>query len=157
MDLKILVLCFLMGTVTGLRTMTGLAVIGWWAHLGWIDLKESRPAFIGSTIAVALLTLGALGEYIGDKLPRTPNRTSPGPLLARMIAGAICGALLCIASDQSWHVGLAVGSAGALAGSFAGFYARTALVRAMRTADIFVAVPEDLLAIGLAVLVMALL
>jgi hypothetical protein len=31
------------------------------------------------------------------------------------------------------------------------------LVRGMRAADIFVAVPEDLLAIGLAVLVMALL
>ncbi|HEX4485836.1 MAG TPA: DUF4126 family protein [Terriglobales bacterium] len=155
MDPKILALCILMGAVTGLRTMTGLAVISWWAHLGWIDLKDSRPALIGSTVAVVLLTLGALGEYVGDKLPRTPNRTAPGPLLARLIAGGICGALLCIASDQSWHFGLAFGAVGAIIGSFAGYYARTTLVRAMRSADIFVAIPEDLLAIGLAVLVMA--
>jgi len=34
----------------------------------------------------------ALGELVADKLPNIPNRTDPGPLLGRAIAGAIVGA-----------------------------------------------------------------
>ena len=97
------------------------------------------------------LTAGAIGEFIADKLPRTGKRTAAGPLVARMISGALCGAGLCVASDQSWSFGAALGVVGAIIGSFAGYTARTGLVRKLAVADMSIAIPEDLLAIGLAV------
>ena len=79
MDFKIVLsMPALLGVVTGLRTMTGLAVIGFTAYFGWIDLKESPRRFSSSPLAVILLLLGALGEYIADKLPRTGKRIAPG-------------------------------------------------------------------------------
>ena len=152
MNPHIAILALLIGIVTGLRTMTGLAVISWAAHTEGINLKDSPLAFLGSLAAVILLTAGATGEFIADKLPRTGKRTAVGPLLARMIAGGACGAALCFADDQSWAFGAALGVMGAIVGSFGGYFARTGLVRELGAADIFVALPEDLLAIGLAVL-----
>lgn len=146
-------LSVLIGFVAGLRTMTAPAVVSWAAHLGWISLRNSRLAFLSSLAALSLLTAGAIGEFIADKLPRTGNRTAPGPLIARMISGGLCGAALCIDSDQSWIFGAALGAIGSLLGSFAGYYARTGLVRRSGVSDILIALPEDLVAIGLALLI----
>jgi uncharacterized membrane protein len=154
MEFKILLLCLLIGVATGLRTMTGLAVLSWTAHLGWINLKESPLAFLGFLSAAVFLTVGALGEFIADKLPRTGTRTAPAPLLARMTAGGFCGAAVCFASGQPWEIGVALGVLGAIVGTFGGYFARTGLVRKLGAADILIALPEDLLAIGLAVVVL---
>jgi uncharacterized membrane protein len=153
MDFRILLLCLLIGLVTGLRTMTGLAVVGWTTHLGWINLQESPLAFLGSLAAVVILTVGALGEFIADKLPRTGMRTAAAPLIARMTSGGFCGAAVCFASGQPWAIGVALGGLGAVVGTFGGYYARTGLVRRLGATDIFIALPEDILAIGLAVVV----
>jgi uncharacterized membrane protein len=153
MDFKFLLLALLIGFASGLRTMTGLAVLSWTIHLGWLDLDHTRAARLGSLVGVILLTVGAIGEFIGDKLPRTGSRTAVGPLIARMLAGAFCGAVVGVASAQSWQFGAAFGAGGAILGAFSGYYARTGLVRALQTPDVFVAAPEDFLAIGLAVLV----
>jgi uncharacterized membrane protein len=152
MNPPIAILAVLIGIATGLRTMTGLAVISWTAHVGWINLNNSPLAFLGSLAAVILLTAGAIGELIADKLPRTGKRTAVGPLIARMISGGLCGAALCFASDQSWAFGAALGVVGAIIGSFGGYFARTGLVRKLAVADISIAIPEDLLAIGVAAL-----
>jgi uncharacterized membrane protein len=63
------------GIVAGLRAMTAPAAISWAAHLGWLHLQGSRLSFMGSAIAVAIFTLGAIGELINDQLPKTPPRT----------------------------------------------------------------------------------
>jgi uncharacterized membrane protein len=151
MSSQVVILALLLGIASGLRTMTGLAVISWAAHIGWIHLRNSRLAFLDSLAAVVFLTAGAIGEFIADKLPRTGKRTAVGPLVARMISGGLCGAGLCVASDQSWSFGAALGVVGAIIGSFAGYTARTGLVRKLAVADMSIAIPEDLLAIGLAV------
>jgi len=62
------------GFITGLRSMTGPAVIAWAVYLGWLH-PAGALAFVGHTWAVALFTLLAIGELIADKLPTTPNRT----------------------------------------------------------------------------------
>ena len=46
-----------------------------------------------------------------------------------------------------------MGAIGSLAGAFGGYYARTRLVRALRVPDFAIAIPEDLVAVGLALLV----
>jgi uncharacterized membrane protein len=133
--------------------MTGIAVITWAAHLGWISLENSSLKFLASAGAVAFFTLGALGEYVADKLPRTGKRTAPGPLIARIVAGGLCGSAIALAAESTGSIGAALGSVGAVIGSFGGYYSRTGLVRKFGVADIFVALPEDLVAISVAFLV----
>jgi uncharacterized membrane protein len=47
-------------------------------------------------------------------------------------------------------VGAVLGGIGGVIGAFGGYQARTRLVRALNVKDIFIAIPEDLVAIGLA-------
>ena len=82
------------GIVAGLRSLLAPAVVAWAAHFGWLNLHGSPLAFMGSTIAVAVFSLFAIGELVGDKLPKTPKRTALGPLLARILTGGLCGASL---------------------------------------------------------------
>src|SRR5690242_159982 len=89
------------GFVAGLRSLTAPAAVSWAAHLGQLHLQGSPLAFLGSTAAVAILTLLAILEYVGDLLPKTPNRTSPGPLAARVVMGGLSAACLCVSAGQS--------------------------------------------------------
>jgi uncharacterized membrane protein len=73
-------------------------------------------------------------------------------LIVRLLLGAACGAALCFAADQPWPAGATAGAVGAALGCFGGYFARVNLVRKLGSADIYVALPEDLLAIGLSVL-----
>jgi uncharacterized membrane protein len=49
-------------------------------------------------------------------------------------------------------VGALLGAIGAVIGTFAGYQARVGLVRSLGVPDYAIAIPEDLVAIGLAVL-----
>jgi uncharacterized membrane protein len=137
------------GVVAGLRTMTAPAVVAWAAHLGWIDLSASRLAFMSSIWAVAILTLGALVEYVVDQLPSTPARTTAGPLTARVVMGLLTGACLGVAVGAVVWIGALIGAIGAIAGAFGGYQARVRLVRGLHVPDAAIAIPEDLFAIGL--------
>jgi uncharacterized membrane protein len=144
----VFLLAFGIGVVTGLRSMTGPALVCWAAHLGWRNLEESRLALMGSTGATYAFSAFAIGELIADKLPFIPNRTSPGPLFGRVVLGALCGATLCAASSDSVAVGAILGGVGGLAGAFGGYQARAGLVAKLHCPDWVVAVLEDVLAVG---------
>ena len=88
------------GFAAGLRALTPPAVVAWAAHLGWLNLNNSPLAFMGSTIAVIIFSLLAVFELIGDVRPRTPKRTAPMPLLARILMGGLCGACICAAIEK---------------------------------------------------------
>jgi uncharacterized membrane protein len=136
--------------VAGLRSLTAPAVTAWAAHLGWVNLDGTPFRFMGSTSAVAILSLLAIAELIGDKLPKTPRRTAVVPLLVRMLTGGLCGACLLGAANQSAAFGAVLGAIGAVIGTFGGYEIRKRLVTQFGIPDIFVAIPEDLVAIGLA-------
>src|ERR1700690_1542003 len=144
----VFLLAFGIGMVTGLRSMTGPAVVCWAAHLGWLNLEGSRLAFMESTAATYGFSVLALGELVADKLPFIPNRTSPGPLFGRMVLGALSGAAICIAADQSTVAGAILGAAGGVIGAFAGYRARTGLVKKSGLPDWVIALAEDLVAVG---------
>jgi uncharacterized membrane protein len=152
MNTSILLSVLGIGTVAGLRAMTAPAVVAWAAHLGWLNLTGSYFAFMGSKWAVAIFTLAALGEFVNDQLPKTPARTTIGPLTARIVMGALTGACLAVAGGASLIVGALLGAIGAVIGTFAGYQARVGLVRSLGVPDYAIAIPEDLVAIGLAVL-----
>ena len=145
----VLVLTFGIGLVSGLRSFTGPAAVAWAAHLGWINLSGSVLAFMGSKWALVIFTLLALIEYVTDQLPSTPARTVPMQLGARLLMGILAGACLAVAGGASPWVGAICAALGVLAGTFGGYRARVGLVSSLKVPDIAVAVPEDLIAIGL--------
>jgi uncharacterized membrane protein len=149
MHSNVLLLAFGIGVVAGLRSMTAPAVTAWAAHLTRLHLQGTALAFMGSPWAVGIFTLGALGEFVADQLPSTPARTKPGPLLARIVMGGLCGACVSVSGEGSPWVGALAGAIGAIVGAFAGYRARVGLVSALKAPDAAIAIPEDLVAIGL--------
>jgi len=143
------------GFVAGLRSLTPPAAVSWAARLGWLNLHGSPLAFMGSAVAVAIFSLLAALEYVADLLPRTPNRTKPGPLVARIFTGALSGVCLAVSAGDSSTVAAMLGGIGAVVGTFAGYQARMRLVRGLKVKDVFVAIPEDLIAVILAYLVVS--
>ena len=145
----VLALTFGIGLVSGLRAFTGLAAITWAAHLGWISFSGSPLAFMGSTWALVVFTLLAVVEYVTDQLPSTPARTVPMQLGARLLTGIFAGVCLAMAGGASPWIGGICAALGVLVGTYGGYRARTGLVKSLNVPDIAVAIPEDLIAIGL--------
>jgi uncharacterized membrane protein len=145
-----LVLAFLVGVVAGLRSMTPPAAVAWAAHAGRLTLRGSALAFLQSTVAVAAFTLLAIGELIVDKLPSTPARTKPAGLIARFVLGGMCGAAIAVSGSAHPLLGAVLGAAGGLVGAFAGYEARTRLVRALKVPAVAIALAEDAVAIAAA-------
>lgn len=143
------------GVVAGLRSLTAPAVVAWAAHIGWINLHGSPLAFMGSAWAVGICSLLALVELVADQLPGTPSRTAPVGLSARVVTGALSGSCLAIAGGAAVWLGALVGAIGGIAGAFGGYQARVGLVRMLRVPDFAIAVPEDLVAIGLGLLLVS--
>src|SRR3979490_2447240 len=99
---------------------------------------------MGSSGAVVVFTLGALGELVIDKLPSTPNRTRLLGLVGRSVLGGLSGAAVAVAGAQSIALGIVPG----VAGAFAGYEVRKRLVRALKVPDFVIALLEDAVAIG---------
>src|SRR5580693_7989205 len=141
-----LALAFAIGVIAGLRTFTAPAVVCWAAHLGWMNLHGSHLAFLGSIITVVIVTLLAIFELVNDKLPKTPNRTTPGPLGFRIVMSGLSGAALAIAGVQAVWPGAILAIVGALVGGFGGYEVRHQIVTQLKVKDIVVALTEDLIA-----------
>jgi uncharacterized membrane protein len=142
-----LVLAFLIGLFAGLRSLTAPAITAWAAYLGWLKLQGSL-ALIGSIFSVAIFTLLAVVELVADKLPKTPNRTSPPGLIARIIMGGLTGACIAASGGYGAIIGAVLGALGGIVGCFGGYQARTGLVKALGTRDTYVALIEDVIAIA---------
>lgn len=150
-----LLLAFSIGIVAGLRSLTAPAVVAWATYLGWINLSTTRLSFMGTGWAVGILTVLALIELVADQLPTTPARTSAFPLVARLVTGSFTGACIAAAGAALLWLGALAGATGAVLGAFAGYRARVGLVRGLHLPDLSIAIPEDLLAIGLGLLVVS--
>jgi uncharacterized membrane protein len=145
---------FLIGVVAGLRSMTAPAAVSWAARLGWLHLENTWAAFLGYAATPWILTLLAIGEWIADKLPKTPSRKTLVPFAGRIAAGALCGAAIGTPS-QSLAAGTIAGALGAVAGTLGGYEFRSRLVRATGGKDLRIALLEDAIAIGAALFMVA--
>ncbi len=119
-----------LGIVAGLRSMTPLALLAW--------SEENTPSAIKT-----VTTILATGELVGDKLPTTPSRLKPGPLIGRLVIGAIAGALLARRAHLSPAQGAVRGAIGALIGSVAGAIYRFFVPQATGLPDAVWALVED--------------
>jgi len=124
---------FALGAVCGMRTLLGPALV-------------AREA---SKNAQAVFGLLAVGEFVGDKMPRTPSRFQPLGLAGRTLSGAGVGYVLCRRAGRSPWLGLALGACAALLGAYGGYHARKALGEALHIPDALVAVGEDALAVSI--------
>ena len=142
-----ILLTVLIGFFAGLRSLTAPAATAWAIYLGWMKL-EVGLALMGSIPAVTILTLLAVVELVADKLPKTPSRTAPPGLIARIVTGGLTGACVAAAGGKGALLGSVIGVVGGVVGCFGGYKARTRLVKALGTPDIYVALLEDLVAIA---------
>jgi uncharacterized membrane protein len=145
----------LLGVLSGARSMTPLAALALYRGRrsldgAWQDwpVLRSRPGQIA-------LILAAAGELVGDKLPATPPRTKPLPLLGRTATGAIAGAALgTLSGPDGWRRGAVLGAVGGVVGSYAGRYLRAGGA-ATGLPDTVFAVIEDVATIACALAVVA--
>ena len=151
--MSIFVVAFLIGVVAGLRSLTAPAVVSWAARLGWIHLEGTPLAFLGYAATPWIVSALALAELVADQLPKTPSRKTPGPFVARIVTGALCGAALG-APAHATVGGAFAGALGAIAGTLGGYELRVRLARAAGR-DLPIALLEDAIAIGGALLIVS--
>jgi uncharacterized membrane protein len=151
---EVLILAFLIGVIAGLRALTPLAVVacaGFWHRF----LQGTPLSFMGRLPAAIVFTVLALLELYADQLPSTPSRLAPAGLITRVVTGGLSGACLAAAGAQSIAFGGALGAVGGVVGAFAGYYARTGVVNALKVRDLPIALLEDAIAIGGAIFVVS--
>jgi len=144
----------LLGVVTGLRTFTPMAVLCWFAYVGHLPVDGTWAFWTAKLPSAVVFTLLAVGECVGDKLPNIPNRTSPGPLAARLIFGGLIGAIVAAGLNGPGFEGGILGVGGAIVGAFGGFLIRRDLVQQRGGKDWQIALVEDAIAVVCAILAM---
>jgi len=140
----------LLGFVAGLRSQMPLFLLAVAARRGDFGHDMPRPlSFLRRRGALPALGGLTLIELVGDKLPATPSRLNPAPLVVRLLVGALSGAAIAHEAGVSAPVGGAVGAVAAGAGSVAGNRFRVFLPRLARLPHAAAAIAEDVGALGL--------
>lgn len=111
----------------GNRIMTSPALLSWEAVSGRVTFTRWPFTLLHRPWVMNLLCVSAMGEIVADKMPFTPARTEPGPLLVRVLSGAGVAAAQFSADGRSPWIGGTVGAAVAGAQTFAGYTVRMRL------------------------------
>ncbi len=148
-------LIFVLGFANGLRTLTPVAALCWGARLHWYSLAHTPFAFLAHPVSLVVFTVLAIGEWIGDKLPKTPSRVTAFPLVGRLVFGAGTGAALAALGGAALVLGGVLGGVGAVVGSYAGYLVRRALTVRAGLPDLPVALVEDVVAVGVSFFVVS--
>lgn len=144
----------LLGLVSGLRTQVPVAVLAVEARQGRFDPGVGRLARRFASPEGALgAVVAAAGELVADKLAVTPDRTAPGPLFGRLVAGATVGAAVHYDAGHPRPLGAALGLAGAGIGAFGGARLRDLLADRTGLPEPLLGAIEDLFAVALALAV----
>jgi uncharacterized membrane protein len=151
---EVLLLAFLIGVIAGLRALTAPAAVAW-AGFGRGILHHTPLSFMGRLPAALVFTVLAVLELVNDKRPSTPSRLAPPGLIARIVTGGLSGACLAAADSQSIAFGAVLGAVGGVVGAIVGYHARKKVVQALKTRDLPIALLEDAIAIGGAILIVS--
>lgn len=144
----------LLGVASGMRTFTPMAVLCWFAYAGQLPVDGTWAFWTANVFTAIGFTVLAAAELVGDKQPWMMDRTSTGPLLARVIFGGLVGGVVAAGMNGSEFEGMILGVGGALVGAFGGYLIRHEIVHRSGSKDWPVAVAEDLVTVGFAVLAM---
>jgi uncharacterized membrane protein len=137
-----------LGVVAGMRTQLPMALLAFAAREGAFASHAGPPlSLLRAPAALPVLATSALGELVVDKLPFTPSRLAPGPLLGRLACGGLAGAAVTHESKAPLFTGALLGAAGAGLGAFAGYHLRAALGRSTGISDPVWGAVEDVSAL----------
>ncbi|MDQ1451630.1 MAG: hypothetical protein QOK38_1496 [Acidobacteriaceae bacterium] len=147
-------LSVVIGGVSGLRSMTGIAIVTIaaqvrWPHLNWLHLGGTGLGFLAKPVSMCGFVVLGIGELIADKLPVIPSRIQPGPLAVRFVFGGLCASALAVAAGESWMVPALIGGMSAIVGSYVGYWLRRTIT-GHGVKDLPIALLEDATAILLA-------
>ena len=135
--------------------MAGPALVAEAAGSKRLHLKGTPLAWLGSGNSMKTSAILALGELVADKLPSTPSRLAPAPLVFRAISGAVCGYAVCgrnRTNQEKWGSAI-VGASAALAAAWAGYTYR----KNSKLPKFVAALAEDAVAMGAGAAVIALI
>lgn len=137
-----------LGFTAGLRSMSAPAAASWATRRNGVRWAGTPLAFLDREGTPVVLTALAIGELIADKLPFIPDRTAPPAFLARIVSGAMTGA---VCNPQSPASAAIVGAAAAACGTVAGSTLRKRLASAYGN-DLPAALTEDAIVLSLVAL-----
>lgn len=152
----VLAIAFALGVVSGMRSFLAIAVTAVTLWRRPEVVPPMSPAFWLRRAPVAIvLALCALGELVVDKMPWIGNRTATGPLVARIVTGAVSGAAVAqVAHVDGWKGGV-IGGAGAVIGAFGFFHLRQWVDRVTGIRDPYIGAAEDAVALAIAATALA--
>ncbi|HEV2642955.1 MAG TPA: DUF4126 family protein [Candidatus Elarobacter sp.] len=140
-----------MGAAGGMRSMLAPATT---ALTLWrrpeIAPADAPGRWLAMPAVAVVMACLAVGELVADKLPAIPDRIAPGPLVARLVSGGVCGAAIAQVGHASAVRGALAGALGALLSAFGAFHARRALGRATGIRDPYIGALEDVIALAIA-------
>jgi uncharacterized membrane protein len=135
-----------LGAIAGSRATAAPAALSRAVSDGRIEGLEGTPlSALGSPGFSTVLRIMEVGEFIVDKLPVTPSRTAPPPLLGRMGSGALVGAALFASENRRMVAGGALGAAAAAVSAYAGERLRMQAAEKLGVPDPVVGLLEDVL------------
>jgi uncharacterized membrane protein len=141
-----------LGIIAGMRTFSAPAAV---SHLynnnPSNNLEDSPISFIQTTTASKVSKVLAAAEFVGDKMPNTPNRTSAPGLTGRLLSGIFAGVTVYQANRKNILIGGLIGGSAALLSTFGCFYLRTAITAKSKIPDAVVGACEDALVVALGV------
>jgi uncharacterized membrane protein len=141
----------LLGVATGIRSQVPIGLLAVEAQRGRFDPGAGRLArHFASPGGVVGTLVGAGAELVADKLPVTPSRLRPGPLLQRLATGGMVGGAVHYDAGWSRTAGVLLGMAGAGAGAVAATRLRGLAADRTGLPQPLLGAVEDLLAVGLA-------
>ena len=108
-----------LGAVAGMRTFSAPAILSILLARDAGSVQGSIEQALSSKVGGRTLSVLALGELVGDKLPNIPARTVPPALAGRILSGALVGAALARRDKQPVLGPVLLGAAAAVASSFA--------------------------------------
>jgi uncharacterized membrane protein len=137
-----------LGIIAGMRAFSAPVVISHvYSRHPSKELNNSPIAFIQTIITSKVFKVLAAAELVGDKLPYTPNRTSPGGLTGRFLSGALCGAAVFKASNKNPFIGGLIGETSATASAFGCMFLRSGLGKRTGITDPVIGIIEDTIVI----------
>ncbi|MDB4926494.1 DUF4126 family protein [Mucilaginibacter sp.] len=137
------------GILAGMRSASAPAVTSHiLSHHHSKILEKSPLSFMQANAVANGLKIMTLAEFVGDKLPSTPNRIKPAVITVRCLSGALAGAGILKASGGNAIVGAILGGTAAFASTFGSFFLRRAMVISSGITDPIIGAIEDALVIG---------
>jgi uncharacterized membrane protein len=144
----------LLGFITGMRTMTPMAVLCWFAWLGYLPVSDSWAWWCAKLPAVIVFTVLAILEYAADKLSLSPRPTRPAVLIIRFFLSGLVGAIVASGLNAPGIEGVILCVLGALIGAFSAYQLRHQLTHRLGCETWHVTMVEDIFAVACAILCM---